>query len=57
MNKRLSIIIPVYNAALFIEKCLRSCVDQDIDFEEYEIIVINDGSLDKSSSISSFLCG
>ena len=44
----LSIIIPVYNAGQFIEKCLQSCENQDIDPSVYEIILINDGSLDRS---------
>jgi glycosyltransferase involved in cell wall biosynthesis len=51
MDKRLSIIIPVYNAELFLEKCLHSCADQDIQPDDYEIIVINDGSTDNSAHI------
>jgi len=51
MDKKLSIIIPVFNAELFIEKCLRSCAEQDIPALAYEIIVINDGSKDNSHQI------
>ena len=51
MKKKLSIIIPVYNVELYIEKCLRSCAEQDIPAEKYEIIVINDGSKDNSLQI------
>jgi glycosyltransferase involved in cell wall biosynthesis len=51
MNIRLSIIIPAYNASLYIEKCLRSCAIQDISPQEYEIIIINDGSKDNSHQI------
>lgn len=47
----LSIIIPVYNVELFVEKCIRSCETQDINKDEYEIIVINDGSKDNSLNI------
>lgn len=43
---RLSIIIPAYNVADYIEKCIRSLEDQNIPKEEYEIIVTNDGSSD-----------
>lgn len=50
-TKMFSIIIPVYNAGQFIEKCLLSCEDQDIDPSAYEIIVINDGSKDRSLEI------
>lgn len=48
---RLSIIIPVYNVELFVEKCIRSCETQDINKDEYEIIVVNDGSTDNSLNI------
>lgn len=44
-----SFIIPVYNRALEIEKCLLSILKQS--FLDYEIIVINDGSLDNTAEI------
>ena len=46
--KELSIIVPVYNVEGYIEKCLSSLVTQDILMNDYEIIVINDGSTDNS---------
>ena len=46
---KLSIIVPVYNAEKFLDKCLDSLVNQTI--EDYEIILINDGSKDSSLSI------
>jgi len=45
---KLSILIPVYNAERFIERCLNSLIIQDIDKNQYEIIVYNDGSTDNS---------
>ena len=51
VEKKLSIIIPVYNTELYVDKCLRSCAEQDILPEDYEIIVINDGSTDTSLKI------
>lgn len=48
---KLSIIIPVYNVELYVEKCLRSCAEQDIPSSDYEIIVINDGTKDNSLTI------
>jgi len=48
---RLSIIIPAYKVERFIEKCIRSLEAQDIPKTDYEIIVTNDGSPDKSSEI------
>lgn len=44
-----SIIIPVYNAEKTIDRCLKSIVNQD--FKDYEIILIDDGSRDKSLKI------
>lgn len=49
--KRLSIIIPVYNVEKYLCKCLDCCVKQDIPKDEYEIIVVNDGSPDNSQKI------
>ena len=51
-----SIIIPVYNCEKFIRQCIESCLDQDIDQNEYEIIIVNDGSTDNSLSIIKELC-
>mgnify|MGYP004421095017 FL=1 len=41
---RLSIIVPVYNVALYLSKCLSSLVHQNIDINDFEILVLNDGS-------------
>lgn len=50
-NKRLSIIIPFYNVEQYIAQCLESVYTQDIPEEEYEVICVNDASLDKSRDI------
>lgn len=44
-----SIIIPIYNSEKFIKKCLLSVLKQK--FSNYEIIIINDHSLDRSLEI------
>lgn len=44
-----SIIVPVYNVETFVYKALSSVLEQN--FDQYELIVINDGSTDKSSEI------
>lgn len=49
---RISIIIPVYNAEKFLERCVRSCLRQGIDQETYEIILCNDGSTDGSLELA-----
>lgn len=52
IKKRLSIIVPVYNVEKYIERCLLSLLNQDISKSEYEIIVVNDGTPDKSADIA-----
>ncbi len=48
---KLSIIVPVYNVEKYLEDCLNSLLNHDIDKEIYEILCINDGSTDKSGEI------
>jgi glycosyltransferase involved in cell wall biosynthesis len=49
--KQLSIIIPIYNVEDYLERCLRSIEEQDIQRNDYEIICINDGSSDNSREL------
>jgi glycosyltransferase involved in cell wall biosynthesis len=49
MNKKVSIIIPVYNVELYLEECLDSVVNQT--FTDMEIILVDDGSADRSPEI------
>ncbi len=46
---KFSIIVPVYNVEKFLAKCLDSVINQD--FDDYEIIAVNDGSSDSSAEI------
>ena len=48
-EKKVSVVLPVYNAAEFLPECLDSFVSQTL--KEIEIICINDGSTDDSLSI------
>lgn len=48
-NYMVSVIVPVYNQQKYIGECLRSLVEQNYD--NIEIIVINDGSMDKTQTI------
>lgn len=43
-----SVIVAAYNQEKFIGRCLRSLLHQTIPHENYEIIVINDGSTDRT---------
>lgn len=46
---KISVIIPVYNAEIYIRKCLESVISQT--YEKWEIIAIDDGSNDNSYKI------
>ena len=45
-----SIVIPLYNGERHIKECIKSALNQSFD-GNFEIIVVNDGSTDKSSLI------
>ena len=46
---KISIIVPVYNVEIYIDKCLKILTEQTL--RDIEIIIVNDGSLDKSEEI------
>lgn len=48
-GKKISVIVPMYNAERYIGKCLESVVRQT--YPELEILVIDDGSVDKGPGI------
>ena len=48
---RLSIIVPFYNVEPYIEECIRSLYAQDIPWEEYEVICVDDCSPDDCRNI------
>ena len=50
--KVLSFIIPLYNSAQWLEKCLYSVLNQDIPESDMEIICVNDGSPDNSAEMA-----
>lgn len=45
----ISIVIPVYNSEQYLEQCLDSIINQT--FADFEVLLINDGSTDKSGAI------
>lgn len=49
MDVKISIVLPVYNVANYLRKCLDSLVNQT--FKDFEVICVNDGSTDMSLSI------
>lgn len=48
-NSLISIIVPVFNSETTLEKCLNSLINQS--YKNIEILVIDDGSTDKSAAI------
>lgn len=49
MNKKLSVIIPVYNTEKYVRQCVESVLQQT--YTPIEVILVNDGSIDNSLSI------
>lgn len=50
MNPLVSIIVPCYNQAQYLDECLQSVVEQT--FENWECIIVNDGSPDNTEKIA-----
>ena len=44
-----SVIVPVYKAELYLDKCIKSILGQTYD--NIELLLINDGSPDRSGEI------
>ena len=45
----ISVIIPVYNTAPYLDRCVRSVIDQV--YQEWECILVDDGSTDDSGRL------
>lgn len=54
MNYSVAVIVPVYNVEPYLEECLESLVGQGTHFDE--IILVNDGSTDRSQEICEQYC-
>ena len=48
-EKKISVVIPVYNTEKYIERCIYSILNQT--YKDLEIICVDDGSTDKSGDI------
>lgn len=51
MKLKLSIVVPIYKVEQYLSKCVDSLLNQDLSSEEYEIILVDDGSPDQCGDI------
>jgi len=52
MEKILTVIVPTYNMEKYLDKCLTSLILSEEQMNQLEVLVINDGSKDRSSEIA-----
>lgn len=53
-EEKISIIIPIYNSEVYLDRCLNSIIKQT--YENFEVLLINDGSTDASNEICEKYC-
>ncbi len=53
----LSVVVPTYNRAPLLRGCLDSLVEQDFPPDQYEIIVVDDGSVDDTPEVVAVIQG
>ncbi|WP_267523134.1 glycosyltransferase family 2 protein [Campylobacter sp. MG1] len=51
-NNKIGIVIPIFNVEYYLECCIKSVINQT--FSNYELLLINDGSNDKSFEIAKY---
>jgi glycosyltransferase involved in cell wall biosynthesis len=47
----LSIIVPVYNVEKYVRSCIESIFKQELDEDRFEVIIVNDGTKDRSMEV------
>ena len=52
MKKILSVVIPVYKVEKYIDKCLSSLIVSDEQMELLDVVIVNDGTPDKSAEMA-----
>ncbi len=51
-HRAASVIVPVYNEERYLERCLQALCAQNCSTEKFEILVVDDGSIDKTGNIA-----
>lgn len=49
MNKKVSVIVPIYNVSTFLDDCIKSILASS--YSDFELLLIDDGSTDSSGKI------
>ena len=49
---KIAVVVPVYNVEKYIDRCIASILKQS--FEDFRLILVNDGSTDRSGDICDF---
>ena len=55
--RKLSIIVPIYKVEKYIHQCLESIFRQEVSDEDFEVILVNDGTPDKSMEVIADIIG
>ena len=50
-QKQLSIIVPIYNVEKYVRACMESIYRQGLDEDRFEVIIVNDGTKDRSMEV------
>lgn len=53
--KKVSVVVPCYNASYYLDKCIQHLVNQSIGIENIEIILIDDASTDNNATLNIML--
>lgn len=51
MSPEISVIVPTYNTARVLRRCLEALFDQTLPHDRYEVVVADDGSTDETSAV------